>query len=88
MKDFALGKENFILIAGAVVLIIIGFAMMSGGASPDEVSFNPGIFNQQRIVVAPIVTVSGFVLVVIGILRKQKGRRTAAPASGAEKKKA
>ncbi|MDR0394107.1 MAG: DUF3098 domain-containing protein [Tannerella sp.] len=84
MKDFAFGKENFILIAVAVVLIIIGFAMMSGGGSPDGVSFNPDIFSQQRIVVAPIVAVLGFALVVVGILRKPKDT----PTSDAEKNKA
>ena len=35
MKDFAFGKENFILIAAAVALIIIGFLLMSGGSSPE-----------------------------------------------------
>jgi uncharacterized membrane protein len=84
MKDFAFGKENFIVIAVAVVLIIIGFIMMSGGGSTDGVSFNPAIFSEQRIVVAPIVTVFGFALVVVGILRKPKDT----PASVAEKNKA
>ncbi|MDR1096620.1 MAG: DUF3098 domain-containing protein [Tannerella sp.] len=84
MKDFAFGKENFIVIAVAVVLIIIGFVMMSGGGSEDGVSFNPAIFSKQRIVVAPVITVLGFALVVIGILRKPKDH----PVSDAEKKKA
>ena len=72
MRDFAFGKENFILIAAAVVLIIIGFVLMSGGGSPDGVSFNPEIFSTRRIVVAPIVTVLGFVLVAVGILKQPK----------------
>ena len=54
-RDFAFGKENFILIAGAVVLIIIGFILMSGGGS-DDATFNPEIFSTRRIVVAPLVT--------------------------------
>jgi uncharacterized membrane protein len=72
MKDFAFGKENFILIAAAVVLIIVGFSLMSGGDSPDGVSYNPAIFSKQRIVVAPVVTVLGFALVIVGILIKPK----------------
>jgi uncharacterized membrane protein len=71
MKDFAFGKENFILIAVAVVLIITGFSLMSGGGSSGE-SFNPAIFSNQRIVVAPVVTVLGFALVAVGILKKPK----------------
>jgi uncharacterized membrane protein len=85
MKDFAFGKENFILIAVAVVLIIVGFALMSGGGSPDGVSFNYAIFSKQRIVVAPVVTVLGFALVVVGILIKPKDNH---PESGAVNKKA
>ena len=72
-RDFAFGKENFILIAGAVVLIIIGFMLMSGGGSGDE-SFNPDIFSTRRIVVAPLVTVLGFVGVIVGILRNSKDK--------------
>ena len=40
-RDFAFGKENFLLIAVAVVLIVVGFLLMSGGGSKDGVSFNP-----------------------------------------------
>jgi uncharacterized membrane protein len=72
MKDFAFGKENFILIAVAVVLIIAGFALMSGGGSPDGVSFNYAVISKQRIVVAPLVTVLGFALVAVGILVRPK----------------
>ena len=74
-KDFAFGKENFIMIAGAVVLIIIGFILMSGGGSGDN-TFNPAIFDTRRIVIAPIVTVIGFIAVVYGILKKSNDKTT------------
>ena len=74
-KDFAFVKENFILIAGAVVLIIIGFILMSGGGSGDN-TFNPAIFDTRRIVIAPIVTVIGFIAVVYGILKKSNDKTT------------
>lgn len=70
-RDFAFGKENFILIAVAVLLIVIGFKLMSGGGSGDE-SFNPEIFSTRRIVVAPVITVIGFVMVIFGILKTNK----------------
>ena len=35
-RDFAFGKENFILIAVAVAVIAIGFMLMSGGGSQDQ----------------------------------------------------
>ena len=40
-RDFAFGKENFILIAVAVAVIAIGFMLMSGGGSQDPTGFNP-----------------------------------------------
>ena len=71
-RDFAFGKENFILIAVAVAVIAIGFMLMSGGGSQDPTGFNPEIFSSRRIVVAPAVTVIGFVLMIFGILKNSK----------------
>ena len=73
-RDFAFGKENFILIAVAVAVIIIGFMLMSGGGSGDTTSFNPEIFSARRIVVAPVVTVIGFVMMIFGILKNSKDK--------------
>lgn len=72
-RDFAFGKENFLWIAAAVVCIILGFLLMSGGG-PGDTTFNPEIFSTRRIVIAPIVTVIGFVLMIFGILRNSKNK--------------
>jgi hypothetical protein len=66
-RDFAFGKENFILIAVAVACIVLGFILMSGGGSGD-------IFSARRIVVAPVVTVIGFVMMIFGILKNSKDK--------------
>ena len=71
-RDFAFGKDNFILIGVSIVLIIIGFVLMSGGGSTDGVTFNPEIFSARRIVVAPVITVIGFLLMIFAILKKNK----------------
>lgn len=73
-RDFAFGKDNFILIGVSIVLIIIGFVLMSGGGSTDGVTFNPEIFSAQRIVVAPVITVIGFLLMIFAILKKNKDK--------------
>ena len=70
-RDFAFGKENFILIA--VACIVLGFILMSGGGSGDN-TFNPDIFSARRIVVAPVVTVIGFVMMIFGILKNSKDK--------------
>jgi uncharacterized membrane protein len=71
-RDFAFGKENFILIAIAVVVIAIGFVLMSGGGAEESTGFNAEIFSSRRIVVAPVVTLIGFVLMFVGILKNSK----------------
>ena len=73
-RDFAFGKDNFIHIGVSIVLIIIGFVLMSGGGSTDGVTFNPEIFSARRIVVAPVITVIGFLLMIFAILKKNKDK--------------
>ncbi|OAV65737.1 hypothetical protein Barb6XT_02281 [Bacteroidales bacterium Barb6XT] len=75
-RDFAFGKENFVWVAAAVAVIVVGFVLMSGGGSADGVSYNPEIFSTRRIVVAPLVTLAGFALMIAGILKGNK-RETA-----------
>lgn len=75
-RDYAFGKENFLLIAAAVACIVIGFLLMSGGGSGDS-SFNPEIFSARRVVVAPVVTVIGFVAMILGILWNGKDKEAA-----------
>jgi hypothetical protein len=71
-NHFAFGKENFILLAVSIIIIIIGFILMSGAKTTEESGFNPDIFDTRRIVIAPIVTLTGFVLVIYAILKKPK----------------
>lgn len=72
-EDFALPKENLVLLAVGFVIILIGCICMIGGGSSDGVSFNPEIFSSMRITVAPIILVFGFFFEVFAIvwLRKE-----------------
>ena len=72
MKEkFALGKTNFILIGIGVMIIIVGLLLMTGPSST-ETHFEPDIFSTRRIVVAPMISLFGFVFMIYGILRKPK----------------
>jgi hypothetical protein len=42
---------------------------MSGPGST-EASFNPDIFSPRRIVIAPTLCLAGYLLIVIGIIKK------------------
>lgn len=71
-RNFVFGKVNFIILAVSIAIIIFGFWLMSGGKTTEETGFDPRIFNTRRIVIAPIVTMIGFVLVIFAILKKPK----------------
>lgn len=70
-RNFAFDRMNFILLAVGMVVVIIGFILMSGGGTEDG-SFNPEIFSAMRIKVAPAVCFIGFASMVYAIIRKPK----------------
>ncbi len=70
-KNLAFDKTNFILVAVGMIVVIIGFILMSGGNS-NETTFDPSIFNARRIKVAPVLCFIGFVSIVYAIIRKPK----------------
>lgn len=70
-KDFAFGKINFILIGISMILVVIGFLMMTGETSTNEV-FDKEIFSASRISVAPVVCLVGFLSIIVGIMYHPK----------------
>ena len=70
-KNFALGKQNLILIGIGVAIVILGFLLMMGAPSGQTV-YNPDIFSFRRIVLAPGVALFGFIFVIFGIVKKSK----------------
>ena len=73
-EDFAtmpLGRNNFIVMAVAGVMIVVGFLLMLGGSSTEQ-AFNPDIFSTRRIVVGPFICFLGFVLMAIAVCLKPK----------------
>jgi NhaP-type Na+/H+ or K+/H+ antiporter len=54
----------------AVVLIVVGYLLMAGPGSTDQ-QFNPGIFSTRRIVVAPTLCLAGYLLIIVGIIKKK-----------------
>lgn len=68
--QFALGKNNMKHILIGVGLIILGFVLMSGGGSDDPAHFSEEIFNFRRITLAPIVSMAGFLWIILAIMKK------------------
>jgi len=71
--NFALGRENYKLLAIGFVIIIIGFLLMLGGKSDNPEKFSENIFSFRRITLAPIVVLAGFIFEIWAIMKNPKG---------------
>ncbi|MBR1549996.1 MAG: DUF3098 domain-containing protein [Bacteroidales bacterium] len=70
--QFAFGRINYILMIAGLVVLALGYILLSGGGSDDPNTFNPAMFDTRRLVVAPILIVLGFVVEIVAIMYKGK----------------
>ena len=73
--DFVFKKRNYILLISGLILILSGIFLMMGGESEDPNKFSEEIFNFQRLTLAPILIVSGFVLEIFAIMLKSENKK-------------
>jgi len=69
---FALSKQNYILMAIGFAIVILGFILMIGGRSEDPNVFNKEIYGFQRITLAPMLVLFGFIFEIYAIMKKSK----------------
>ena len=66
-KAMPLQRANFIAMAIAGAMIVVGFLLMLGGSTTVD-EFNPDIFSTRRIVVGPLIAFLGFVAMAAAII--------------------
>lgn len=66
------GKQNYIIVLIGIALIVLGFILMIGGGSTDPDVFNEKMFNFQRLTLAPILVLAGFVVEIVAIFWRKK----------------
>ena len=71
-------KQNYLLFLAGLGLIVLGYILMIGGGSPDPNVFNPAIFDTQRVTIAPMVCVLGFVTIIFAIMWRPKQNQESA----------
>ena len=74
-SNFAFDRVNYILLAAGMAVVIIGFLLMSGSGS-NETAYDPDIFSDRRIKVAPVLCLIGFVSMIYAVVRRPKGDNT------------
>ncbi len=70
-RNYAFDRTNFLLMAIGFAIVIIGFVLMSGAGSNEQV-YNPDIFSVRRIKIAPVVCFIGFISLIYAVIRKPK----------------
>lgn len=76
-SGFAFGRMNYILLIAGLMILVLGYSLMSGGGSPDPNLFNEEeLFSARRITLAPIVVLFGYVFVGYAIMYKVKERKS------------
>ncbi len=69
---FLFSKRNYQLMALGILVIAIGFVLMSGGGSDNPAVFNKDIYNFRRIRLAPTLVLIGFAIEIFAILYQSK----------------
>lgn len=62
--------KNYVMMLAGVLVIVLGFVLMSGGGDHTTTYFDESIFSFRRITLAPVVVIAGFVVVGVAIMKR------------------
>lgn len=62
------------LMLAGVIVMAAGYILMMGGGSDDPQVFNYAMFDFRRTVAAPVVIITGVVVVIVAIMRGGRGK--------------
>lgn len=67
----SLGRNNFIMMIIAGIMIVVGFLLMLGGSTTLE-HYNESIFSTRRLIVGPTICFIGFIAMGVAIIIRPK----------------
>nr|WP_314289289.1 DUF3098 domain-containing protein [uncultured Capnocytophaga sp.] len=67
---FIFRKKNYLIMGVGLVIIVLGFILMSGGESSTPNIFDTSVFTFRRIHLAPTLVLLGFAIEIYAILAK------------------
>jgi hypothetical protein len=73
ITPFIFDRTNYAIMIVGIVIILIGFGLMSGGGTTDVNVFpEKELYSFRRITLAPIVVMIGFGIEIFAILRRPR----------------
>lgn len=64
----ALTPLGFFLLLAGFLIMVLGYALMTGGGSDDPQVFNQAMFDARRLIVAPVTIVVGVIVEIVAIM--------------------
>ena len=72
-SELLFNKVNYFYILGGILLMVIGFVLMSGGSMPDSNTWDDSIiYSTRRTLIAPIFILAGLVVQILAVFKKTK----------------
>ena len=71
-RPMPFGAKNYALMGAGLLVVVVGFILMSGGGDHTVTEFDESIYSVRRITIAPIMVLLGFVTVALGIMIRFK----------------
>jgi len=71
-NEFLFEKRNYLIMLVGLIVIALGFILMSGGGSDDPAVFNEEIYNFRRIRLAPTLVLIGLAIEIYAIFANPK----------------
>ncbi|MDL2309396.1 DUF3098 domain-containing protein [Bacteroidales bacterium OttesenSCG-928-C03] len=65
-------KENYIIMIIGIVIVAVGYILLSGGKAPSADVYSDAIFNTRRMVVAPTLILVGLITGIFAIMYHPK----------------
>ena len=75
MASFSFNKANYKLLILGLIVNVLGYILMIGGANEDPNEFNGEMFSTMRITIAPMFIVAGFGIIIYAIMKKPKSTK-------------
>ena len=67
-KKILFRRKNYMVLMFSILLISLGYFVISGGGSQNPLIFNNEIYSFQRIRLAPLLVIFGFTLALLSII--------------------
>jgi Ca2+/H+ antiporter len=71
-SGFIFSRKNYSLILVSIVLLIMGFSLMTGQENRGTAGFNRDIYSFRRITLSPVVLLAGYTLMIFSIMAEKK----------------